>query len=307
MMRSEEKGEAQELEAPEGPLPDCASLRAAMIADGAPCAAWRTPHEEAATVAGARRRKGRPVDWVDISRFIYEAAGKRTRLLRTRDATPSTNAWFDEHASWIASYNEIMKRRLRANAEQARIEAEHRERLRMAEHEEKQREAARAALELKRKADVRRALADAARASSKMLGYCVLSFRDLDDVRPRWLYVLLGQDGTLYAGSGLNVRSRVRSHRAGTGAAVTRDRPQRWHLLFAERFEIGAATLCAEFALLHSVPMQETLLFQVAERARRMHARSGCAVPWLKLSAGGCRQRAGEAGRHGEQIGMRGQ
>lgn len=275
-------------------FPDASELHSAMLADGFAVKSHGLPSGWREALAGRLSVVKLSSRWALLHLvrwFVDRRERVRNPYLRGRvndravDGAPSTTAWCECHADWLsraARFIELAKAADEFSGPLSR-------RFEVLAHEQRERaEVERQAREVSdrvRKAEVRRAMADAARSASKVLGYCVPTVRDFDDVRPRWFYVLLGHDGLLYAGSSLDVRARLRAHRRGTGAAVTRDNRQPWYLLHAERFFVGSAAVAAEFAFLHSVRLQEALLFQVAARARRMHARFGCAVPWLGLVA----------------------
>lgn len=131
------------------------------------------------------------------------------------------------------------------------------------------------------KAAFRKAFADIALSEGRFLGYCELSGAMMSDPRPRWVYLLLGQDGAIYCGSTFRLRQRVRAHRLGKGAKITADRRQAWHLLHAERLANGEDGLATEHALLRSAALRRALLAQRQARALKLQARHGCAVPWL--------------------------
>lgn len=254
---------AEACDGPSAPFPDLDALREALFADG---------HH------GRGALRGPFADWasayLDLVPFLERSSAW---MVKRGVSRVHSLAWVARHQRWFDEAHAV----LQARAQLHRARFEFQRALREARAAEV---AEREARERERKAEVRRALADAARAASRVQGYCVIGPRDFDDVRPRWLYVLLGQDGTLYCGSALSVRERLRAHREGRGAAVTRDNPQLWFLLHAERLPFGQAALCAEFALLHSEAMQRAVLAARSARAVSLHRRFRAAVPWLGLS-----------------------
>lgn len=269
---------------PEGPLPDCAELLAAMLEDGLPVRSVRVPADLAR--ARCRRSDYDPSAWDVVAFWIWERQQTMARAEKKAGSSAvRTRAWLAANRSWLGCAYDALNARRAADAARAEaVEAERlahverkRERQAMADAERRQ------AAEAKER--MRRLVSEDARKRSRLQGYAVLGFDAFQDPRPRWLYVLLGQDGSLYCGSALSLRRRVAAHRRGMGAAVTRDTRQRWHLLHAELLPAGQAALCAEFALLHSEPLQDALLAARSPRAAALHDRFGCAVPWLGLVA----------------------
>lgn len=100
---------------------------------------------------------------------------------------------------------------------------------------------------------------------------------------PRWLYLLIGQDGALYLGTTNDLRRRLSEHRSGRGGLTTSHKRQRWWLLFAERHRDGFIANCAEAAILKTPMLHDALLARCASRARRLHARFGVPVVYLGL------------------------
>lgn len=249
------------LEGPTAPLPDLGGLKAALLTDG---------------FAGARGYPRSARNWRDVL-SVVSASMRSAR--RYHASLPRAEQWLAERAEWLEqaeASSSANKRVFDALEELSDV-------LGVMGVPERLRVAADSARE-RRRMDKRREFSDAARARSRFQGYAVLDPGPFCDTRARWLYVLLGQDGALYCGSAVSLRRRLRDHRDGEGAAVTSDTRQAWRLLHAERFPLGQGALCAEFALLHSERLQDALLAAVSPRARRLHARHGCAVPWLSLS-----------------------
>lgn len=120
--------------------------------------------------------------------------------------------------------------------------------------------------------------------ASWFLGHVEFDERLWQSLRPRWVYVLLSQDGRLYCGSTNSLRRRLRDHRSGRGGVMTADADREWFLLFAERMPTGQDGLAAEAALLRSRKLQDALLAHVYPRAVRLQERYGCALPWLALA-----------------------
>lgn len=272
---------------------DCAAFLAAVRRDGVPAKSWQVPGDA----------DGAVYDVLCGVRWLLDCLRKLSH--RGRSFRPvEVERWCAARGEWLAELRLVAGSRdavvfwrrraanLREAVERRRFEDEWAEKRRR--EEEAELLAAREAAELlqaerdreaEAKQRMRRLVSEDARKRSRLQGYAVLGFDVFQDVRPRWLYVLLGQDGSLYCGSALSLRRRVAAHRRGMGAAVTRDTRQRWHLLHAELLPGGQAALCAEFALLHSESLQDALLAARSPRAAALHERFGCAVPWLGLVA----------------------
>lgn len=272
------KFDAQPREGFEMPMPDWQQLHAALLTDGHPVKTNPGPFPRG---HGASL----PWSWWIAFEWVREVVTKaRERHDKKQIPVERTNAWVTQHRPWIEAGNRFttyVHDVVEAVQElQAEINAEVRaEAARTAEEA-----AFKSKAERLRKLNFRRAVADRARRDGRVQGYVELHFREFESTRPRWTYLILGENGTLYAGSTTNLRRRVRQHREGKGAAVTSDVRQWWWLLYAERHETGQGALCAEFAILHSQILQDALLAKVSPRAARLHDRHGCAVPWLGLA-----------------------
>lgn len=259
-----------------GTVGECQQLRDLLVEHRLPGRTVVVPGED-----GAALQPLALVEWMNARRRAYLVRSEKHAVAEAVVAWFSERSWLVDAARGLATH-----RRFSRACDGLRVLLYQVEQHALAEREAEAREKAAAAKRAaaERKAKVRRTMAEAARSRSEFLGYAVLDSEAFNDERPRWSYVLLGQDGQLYAGSALSLRGRVRAHRRGSGASVTRDTRQPWHLLHAERLPIGQAALCTEFALLHSVALRHALLAHCETRARRLFARHGCAVPWLGLN-----------------------
>lgn len=82
-----------------------------------------------------------------------------------------------------------------------------------------------------------------------------------------WVYMLRCSDGTLYTGSTLDLRSRIRAHCHGTASKYTRSR-RPVKLVYAEPQDSWSAALSREHAV-KSLPRERKLaLIEASPRSR---------------------------------------
>lgn len=275
-----------------GAVPSWRELREVCIAAGVPGSIRAAP----AGVSTARKEWGEPdaPEWLSVLEYLIERNNRVAEMkpspVRSAEMIEAwrraVRVWIEPHLVWIqeaqavraavyAAVDAEQRAEQEAQAERERLDAE----LVAAER------AARVAERALRRSRKQRAEYEAKRAVGEFLGYVEMKpgffFGATARHRPRWTYVLLGEDGALYCGSTFYLRKRLREHRDGAGSTVTAWKPQRWFLLHAERHASGQLANCVEAALLGSDVLQAALLARCVNRAARLQRRYGCAVPWM--------------------------
>lgn len=280
------------LVAPAGAVPDWLEVREAGLAAGAPGFAHAAP-----AGVNPRRKVWGDVEapvWLSVLEYLIErfnaVAAVKPGFQRPVDVVERWKAALEplrkRHMAWIVEAQSLRQAAFDAVQAEDRVAAElQAQRDREAADLLAAERAARVAQRALRVSAKQRAAYEEKRRAGVFQGFVEMKpgffFGAAALHRPRWSYVLLGEDGALYAGSTFYLRKRLREHRDGAGASVTAHVSQRWFLLHAERHASGQLANCVEAALLGSEVLQAALLVRCVNRAVRLHKRHGCAVPWM--------------------------
>jgi predicted GIY-YIG superfamily endonuclease len=99
-----------------------------------------------------------------------------------------------------------------------------------------------------------------------------------------WVYLLLSDDGEVYAGQTGNLKGRLRSHNSPNGGRrYTRGR--RWHLLAAKRFKTRVEAFGFETKLKRDGHSKKRWIIQSSGRISKLVARFGVTLRPLSQAA----------------------